>query len=93
MGWNTFPVPNLNSAEKTRLKNSAEEILLARDEYFEMTISELYDPNRMAVEFPTLMDAHIKNDKEVETIFNGSPFKTDTLRLEHLFQRFSQIPS
>lgn len=93
MGWNTFPVPDLTEKDKSALTKCAEDILLARDHYFEHTIAELYDPDRMQKDFPELWEAHQRNDAVLETIYNGKPFDNDTERLEHLFERYVEMTS
>ena len=93
LGWNTFPIPNLTEDDKAALTKCAEDILLARDHYFEHTIADLYDPNNMEKKFPELWEAHQRNDEVLETIYNGKPFENDTERLEHLFARYVEMTS
>jgi hypothetical protein len=93
LGWNTFPVPDLTQDDKAALEKCAEDILLARDHYFEHTIAELYDPDHMEKKFPELWEAHQRNDEVLETIYNGKPFENDTERLEHLFARYVEMTS
>lgn len=93
MAWNTFPVPDLTEDDKTALTKCAEDILLARDHYFEHSISELYDPKNMEKRFPELWEAHQRNDEVLENIYNGKPFENDTERLEHLFARYVEMTS
>lgn len=91
LGWNTFPVPPLSSEQKNAMSASAERILLARDQYFEKTISELYDPNRMDIEFPELNDAHHRNDLIVEQAYRAECFSSDEDRLDYLFALYRRI--
>ena len=93
MSWHTFPVPELTGDDKAALTKCAEDILLARDHYFEKTIAELYDPDHMETKFPELWEAHQHNDQVLETIYNGKPFENDTERLEHLFARYVEMTS
>ncbi|MDB2663071.1 N-6 DNA methylase [Paracoccaceae bacterium] len=93
LGWNTFPVPDLSEDDKTALTKCAEDILLARDHYFEHTIAEFYDPKNMEMKFPALWEAHQRNDEVLETIYNGKSFENDTERLEHLFDRYIEMTS
>ncbi|NRQ09427.1 DNA methyltransferase [Aliiroseovarius sp. xm-v-208] len=93
MGWNTFPVPDLTDDDKAVLTKCAEDILLARDHYFEHTLENLYDPKNMENKFPELWEAHQRNDEVLETIYNGKPFENDTERLEHLFARYVEMTS
>ncbi|PWG15651.1 class I SAM-dependent DNA methyltransferase [Salibaculum griseiflavum] len=93
MCWHTFPVPDLTGDDKAALTKCAEDILLARDHYFEHTLAELYDPKNMEKKFPELWEAHQRNDEVLETIYNGKPFENDTERLEHLFARYVEMTS
>jgi hypothetical protein len=93
LGWNTFPVPTLTEQNKTDLTRSAEDILLAREQYFPATIAEMYDPNRMDTEFPLVRQAHQKNDEIIERIYIGRRFKNDTERLEKLFEMYTKMTS
>ncbi|MFN7717095.1 MAG: class I SAM-dependent DNA methyltransferase, partial [Pseudanabaenaceae cyanobacterium] len=91
LGWNTFPVPFLTEQNKQDLTHCAEDILLAREEYFPATIAEMYDPNRMDQEFPLVRQAHERNDDILERIYIGRRFKNDTERLEKLFEMYTKM--
>lgn len=60
--YNTFPIPDLNEAQKKILESTGTKILLARKLYSGMNLSELYDPTFMPME---LREAHQANDKAV----------------------------
>ena len=89
LGWNTFPIPLLTDKNKSDLNSAAANILLRREAYYPATISEMYDPNRMASEFPELQQAHDVNDEILERIYLGRRFKNDTERLEKLFALYA----
>jgi hypothetical protein len=91
LGWNTFPVPTLTDQNKTDLTRCAEEILLAREQYFPATISHMYDPTRMDSEFPLVREAHNRNDEVIDRIYIGRRFKNDTERLEKLFDLYTKM--
>ena len=88
LGWNTFPVPTLTDADKAELTRAAENILLARESYFPATIADMYDPKRMDTHFPAVRAAHNRNDRILEQIYIGRPFRNDTERLEKLFEMY-----
>jgi hypothetical protein len=90
LGWNTFPVPPLTDQNEADLKCCAEAILLAREAHFPATIADLYDPENMPSE---LRDAHEYNDETLERIYIGRRFKTDTERLEKLFELYTTLTS
>jgi hypothetical protein len=91
LGWNTFPVPTLTDQNKTDLTRCAEDILLAREHYFPATIADMYDPDRMDIEFPLVREAHDRNDETLERIYIGRRFKNDTERLEKLFELYTKM--
>ncbi len=93
LGWNTFPVPTLTDQNKTDLTRCAEDILLAREQYFPATIADMYDPDRMDSEFPLVREAHDRNDEVLERIYIGRRFKNDTERLEKLFELYTKMTS
>ena len=88
LGWNTFPVPVLTEQNKVGLEESAQAILLARENHFPATIADLYDPENMPDD---LRRAHEKNDEVLERIYIGRKFKNDTERLEKLFDLYIRM--
>jgi hypothetical protein len=91
LGWNTFPVPTLTDQNRADLNFCADEILLAREQYFPATIADMYDPERMDTEFPRVRAAHDANDEVLERIYIGRRFKNDTERLEKLFELYTKM--
>jgi len=91
LGWNTFPVPTLTDRNKADLTRCAEDILLAREQYFPAAIADMYDPDRMDSEFPLVREAHDRNDEVLERIYIGRRFKNDTERLEKLFELYTKM--
>lgn len=89
LGWNTFPLPKLTDKNRVDLAKTASDILLAREDSFPRTVSELYDPDEMETKFPDLFEAHLRNDETLERIYIGRKFKNDTERLEKLFSLYS----
>lgn len=90
LGWNTFPVPNLTSQNKSDLTRCAEDILLAREAHFPATIADLYDPEAIPDD---LRRAHEANDEVLERIYIGRRFRNDTERLEKLFELYTKMTS
>ena len=90
LGWNTFPAPRGGFLERHKkdLTCTAENILLAREVHFPATIADLYKPGAMP---ENLCAAHEENDRILEEIYIGRRFKNDTERLEHLFQRYTEM--
>lgn len=86
--YNTFPFPKLTTAEKEELEELAQEILNIRDENFDMTLGEMYNPESMPEE---LHEAHHLLDLAVERIYRPEPFTSDEERLEHLFKLYAKM--
>lgn len=86
--YNTFPFPKLTTAEKEKLERLAQNILNIREENFDMTLGEMYNPESMPAE---LFDAHHQLDLAVERIYRPEPFTSDEERLEHLFKLYAKM--
>jgi hypothetical protein len=88
IGWNNFPLPMLTEQNKSDLTACAEDILLAREAHFPLTLAELYDPDDMP---ENLRRAHERNDEVLERIYVGRRFRNDTERLEKLFDLYVKM--
>ena len=86
--YNTYPVPKLTTAQKDELERLAQNILNIRDENFDMTLGEMYNPETMPEE---LREAHHQLDLAVEHIYRTEPFTSDEERLEHLFKLYAKM--
>ena len=86
--YNTFPFPKLTAAQKEELERLAQNILNIRDENFDMTLGEMYNPETMPEE---LREAHHLLDLAVERIYRPEPFTSDEERLEHLFKLYAKM--
>lgn len=86
--YDSFPFPKLTTAEKEELERLAQRILNVRDENFDMTLGEMYNPETMP---EALRDAHRQLDLAVERIYRSEPFATDEERLEHLFRLYAKM--
>lgn len=88
LGYNTFPVPPLNPIQKERLTNSAMSILMARENHSEMTLAQMYDPNKMPED---LRNAHDANDLLVDKLYQDKAFLNDEERLAKLFSMYEEL--
>ncbi len=86
--YNTFPFPRLNKQQKEELERLAQDILNIRDENFDMTLGEMYNPETMP---DALREAHNRLDLTVERIYRPEPFPSDEERLEHLFKLYAKM--
>lgn len=86
--YNTFPFPAINEAQKAELEELAQEVLDVRDQYFDMTLGEQYNPETMP---ETLKEAHHRLDLAVERCYRPKPFSSDEERLECLFKLYAKM--
>ena len=86
--YDAFPFPKLTTVEREELERLAQNILNIRDENFDMTLGEMYNPETMPEE---LCEAHHQLDLAVERIYRPEPFTSDEERLEHLFKLYSKM--
>lgn len=86
--YNTFPFPKLTEAQKEELDQLAQNILDIREENYEMTLGEMYNPGTMP---EALREAHYQLDLAVERIYRPEPFASDEERLEHLFKLYVKM--
>ena len=85
--YNTFPFPTLSEGQKKALEESAMRILEARENHYENTMAQLYDPDKMPDD---LRAAHESNDLLVDSIYRRSGFDNDSERLQELFRRYKE---
>lgn len=88
LGYNTFPVPPLNPSQKEKLNNSAMNILMTRENHTEMTLAQMYDPEKMPND---LKEAHDQNDAIVEKLYQDKAFIDDEERLAKLFAMYEEL--
>jgi hypothetical protein len=86
--YNTFPVPPLTKSQKMRIQDKAHYVLHVRENYYEKTLSETYDPDKMPDD---LRQAHRDLDEAVERCYRSKAFKDDADRLAHLFERYEHM--
>lgn len=85
--YNTFPFPKLTDAQKKALESTATTIIDVREEHYEMTMAQLYDPDKMPDD---LRAAHEANDLLVDSLFRKSGFDSDEDRLAELFRLYEE---
>ncbi|WP_373886010.1 type IIL restriction-modification enzyme MmeI [Acinetobacter sp. YH12120] len=78
----------MDNTKKELLTLSAIKIIEIREKFHNLTISDLYDPNRMPTE---LKCAHDENDKLVDSCYRKQPFQTDEERLDYLFLCYEEM--
>jgi hypothetical protein len=88
--YNTFPVPDLNDSDKSRLAEAAFGVLGARQQFPDRTLAELYDPDKMPT---TLLNAHHALDDVVDRLYSPTGFASDDERLAKLFEMYEELTS
>lgn len=86
--YNTFPFPSISDTKKSEIEEAATNVLLARENYPEKTLADLYDPEKMPED---LREAHEELDAIVESCYPGAPFLNDEARLECLFNLYEKM--
>lgn len=86
--YNTFPFPSIPDTKKSEIEEAATNVLLARANYPEKTLADLYDPDKMPED---LREAHEELDRIVESCYPDAPFANDEARLECLFRLYEKM--
>ena len=86
--YNTFPFLTISEAQKAELANLAQDVLDLREEHFDMTLGEMYNPETMPED---LKEAHHRLDLSVERCYRPEPFTSDEERLECLFKLYAKM--
>jgi hypothetical protein len=87
--YNNYPWPeNPTPAQRARIEELAQAILVARAKYPDSTLAELYDPLLMP---PDLLKAHQTLDRAVDRLYRPVPFLNDQARVEHLFTLYERL--
>lgn len=86
--YNTFPFPTISEAQKAELAGLAQEVLDLREEHFDMTLGEMYNPETMPED---LRETHRRLDLAVEHCYRTEPFASDEERLECLFKLYVKM--
>jgi hypothetical protein len=89
--WNTFPFPAIDDAVRSRLGRATETILLARSEFPDASLADLYDSNSM----PTvLFRAHEGLDLTVDLAFGAKGrIPSSSERLSVLLKNYEKLDS
>ena len=83
--YNTFPFPTLTDKQKELLEDSAMAIIEARENHYECTMAQLYNPDNMPED---LKAAHEASDLLVDSLYSKNGFRNDEERLAELFKRY-----
>lgn len=87
IAYNNFPMPKLSQAVATRLSEHALTILSEREAHSELTIADMYDPEKMPA---SLKSAHERLDRDFEAAYQRNGFQSDPERLSFLFAAYEK---
>lgn len=85
IAYNNFPMPRLQQKQIEMITNHSLEIINAREAHTELTLGEMYDPNKIPGD---LLQAHNDLDEVVERCYRVSKFQSDEDRLSYLFKLY-----
>ena len=88
--YNTFPWPTPSTQQKKHIEALAESILMTREMYPDMTLADMYDPDKMP---EPLRAAHTALDIAVDGLYRKKPFASDEERLQLLFELYEKLVS
>jgi hypothetical protein len=88
LGYNTFPFPDINAAQKDEIKKRVFAVIAARERYAGMTYAQWYDRNKMPDE---LRYAHYLLDLVIDRCYQDAPFVSDRERLDRLFELYNKL--
>ena len=86
--YNTFPWPTPSNHQKKHIETLAENVLLTREMYPDMTLADMYDPGTMP---DLLRAAHAALDIAVDALYRKKPFSSDEERLQLLFGLYEKL--
>ena len=70
------------------MERLAQEVLDVRDQHFDMTPGEMYNPESMPED---LKEVHHRLDLAVDRCYRSEPFSSDEERLECLFKLYAKM--
>lgn len=86
--YNTFPLPSISKLKQEELTTSALRLIAVREQYSQLTMAQLYDPDNMPQD---LRDIHNSNDEIVDKCYRNTVFHSDEERLEFLFGLYDKM--
>lgn len=87
LSYNTFPIPDLDTSQKSLLTELSIELLAKREEFIQ-PLSTLYDPDKMPQELRAI---HDQIDVTVDKIYTNQPMDFLEERLEVLFNLYEKM--
>lgn len=85
LGYNTFPFPRLSTEEKKELTSLVHEIIVARENYCDISLGKLY--NNLP---PDLKMRHEYLDTYIDSLYQTTPFRSDMERVRLLLELYDK---
>lgn len=86
--YNNFPMPEITNAQRKKIEDAMDGILLSRSFFMTSSLADLYDATSMP---PQLRQAHETLDKEVAKIFGINANASDEAILIRLFELYNEM--
>lgn len=88
--YNTFIWPEVNTEQKDKIETLAQEAYMIREDYPEMTLGALYNPDTMP---ESLREAHAALDDAVDCAYRPQGFRDDEERLSFMLDLYADAVS
>ena len=86
--YNNFPWPEVTEEQRTKIENTAQAILDAREKYPDASMADLYGN---LIVFPDLMKAHRANDAAVLEAYGFPKDATESDIVARLFKMYRKL--
>ena len=86
--WNTYPFPEVTPAERARLIDAGQKVVLARAAHPDASLASLYSPLAMPAD---LIAAHAALDRITDRLFGFAKTPTLAQRQQRLFERYATM--
>jgi hypothetical protein len=84
--YNNYPFPENPTPKQIKaIEMASQKVLDVRTHFSDMSLADLYDPNKMPSE---LIKAHQALDSAVDLSYRQNPFTNDAKRLQYLFELY-----
>jgi N-6 DNA Methylase len=86
--YNNFPWIEPTETEREKISTLAQKVLVARENYPDSSLADLYDPLTMPSD---LVQAHNNLNKAVDKLYSSKTFESEAKRMELLFELYNHI--
>ncbi|MBS9532388.1 class I SAM-dependent DNA methyltransferase [Mycobacterium sp. M1] len=86
--YNTFPFPSITVEQRQTVTTAAAQIIASRESHPEMSLADIYDPDRTPAD---VIAAHEAIDKAIDAIFGVDETLDEVARQQLLFERYAVV--